>query len=370
MVAALHGMIVTYSKPVSCAMANLLLNWALKNLLRGEINLLRRNHVFGFLLIAMTLLAGCDMQGAGIVTQVVEPPTSPPTNTVVPIISMTPRFTATLIPTSTFIPSITVSPTNTAIPPTFAQPATLTPTPVVSGSIVPNSGSINMRAGPGTNFKVLQRVDAGTTLQIIAANETRDWYMVRLDDGTSGWIMESLLLISDVDRVPAYSELQLTQIAEAPTTEPSTPGVPGTPGAAPTLRARQPTRNDVLAYCDNPGFPSYKGKTFKPGTEITIYWNWFAATPEQIQDHIDYGQYEVTVDGKALENWSNYRTSVVRQDGKYNVYWYVPLGAPEVGEHTISYKLTWKQKIEDGEKSFGPGGDEETNTGSCVFTVK
>jgi hypothetical protein len=52
------------------------------------------------------------------------------------------------------------------------------------------------------------------------------------------------------------------------------------------------------------------------------------------------------------------------------VYWFIPLDMLDVGQYRINYKLTWTQRISDGEKTFGPGGDEEVNTGSCIFTVK
>jgi hypothetical protein len=147
-----------------------------------------------------------------------------------------------------------------------------------------------------------------------------------------------------------------------------------------TLRPRSVGRNDVLAYCDLPDFKSDAGKSFAKTTAINVYWSWFARTPEQIQDHLDHARYDVSLDSKdgenwkavrTFDNWRNYQTGVVKQSAiRYYVYWFIPLDMLDTGQYRINYKLTWTQRISDGEKTFGPGGSEEVNTGSCIFTVK
>ena len=103
-----------------------------------------------------------------------------------------------------------------------------------------------------------------------------------------------------------------------------------------------------------------------------IYWSWWAKTPELLDDHINQAEYDVKLDDQPILNWRSFKSEVAKnpKDGNYWVYWYVPVGSPPPGEHTISFKLTWKQQITDGIKKFGPGGDEESNEGSCVFTIQ
>jgi hypothetical protein len=71
-----------------------------------------------------------------------------------------------------------------------------------------------------------------------------------------------------------------------------------------------------------------------------------------------------------LKDWRNYKTEVIRLGSDYYVYWYVPIGTPLPGEHKIEYKVMWQQKISDGYKTYGPGGDTVEDTNTCVFTVK
>jgi hypothetical protein len=203
-------------------------------------------------------------------------------------------------------------------------------------------------------------------------NDTKDWYNVRLEDGSrEGWLSAPLVTVGST-AIPVLSTADFDQRTKE-ALQPTVAVAAGTtnPDALPTPR-KSPLRlrTDVLAYCDSKtnGEPR---KTFTVDTPVTIYWSWFAKTPEQLADHISYADYVVTVDGKPLSNWRTYQSNVVRQaDGNYYVFWFVPVGTPAAGEHKIDYKLTWKQKITDGFGTFGPGGDEESNTGTCVFTVK
>jgi len=96
-----------------------------------------------------------------------------------------------------------------------------------------------------------------------------------------------------------------------------------------------------------------------------------AKQPELLTDYINYATYKVSVDDQELTNWRNFKTDVIKlSDGNYYVFWYVPIGMPTVGEHKITYNLTWSQQITDGYKTYGPGGAQQVDNGSCVFTVK
>jgi serine/threonine protein kinase len=144
------------------------------------------------------------------------------------------------------------------------------------------------------------------------------------------------------------------------------------PTATPVATARppgMPVTGDVLAYCDNPGNGEPR-KAFFDGTPVTVYWSWYARTPEQIKAHLDNSDYQVRVDGRYLMNWRDYATDVLKIRDRYYVYWYVPIGIPTPGEHRIEYKVSWTQRIEDGFKTFGPGGEVESETGACVFSIR
>jgi serine/threonine protein kinase len=166
--------------------------------------------------------------------------------------------------------------------------------------------------------------------------------------------------------VPTYTPMPATTTPGS-ATFPSLRG----PTATPQVTARppgMPVTGDVLAYCDNPSNGEAR-KYFVDNPPITIYWSWFARTPEQIQDHLDNAEYEVRVDGRPLDNWRAFMTDVLKIHDRYYVYWYVPIGLQTPGEHRVAYKVSWKQQISDGFRTFGPGGEVETESGSCVFVI-
>jgi Bacterial SH3 domain len=334
--------------------------------------LLHRLQAIGLTLWVMTTLVACGINAeSGPSTVVI---TLPPTKTLDGNIrSMTPRLTATLIPSITPTPSITPPASETPLPPTDTPTPPPPPTAAVRGTVKFNSPAVNLREGPGENFKVLQPVRAGTPLTVIGLNEAKTWYIVQLDGGTEGWLLADLVIVANETPIPVFSAADLTQRAVQATQVASSGGTPG-PGqvvGGPTRVPGVHRQGDVLAYCDSKtnGEPP---STFTAGTAVTIYWSWFAKEPVQLADHVDYAEYDVRVDGQPLSNWQDFKSSVLHstRDGNYYVYWYVPIGSPPPGKHTIEYKLTWKQKISDGFKTFGPGGDEESNTGSCVFTIQ
>jgi hypothetical protein len=51
------------------------------------------------------------------------------------------------------------------------------------------------------------------------------------------------------------------------------------------------------------------------------------------------------------------------------VGWTIPVGTLEAGQHEASVEITWGAPITDGFDAFGPGTENETDGGSCVFTV-
>jgi hypothetical protein len=50
-------------------------------------------------------------------------------------------------------------------------------------------GSVNLREGPGTNYKVVRTVKKGTSLAIL--EEKKDWLRVRLEDGKEAWVSKA-----------------------------------------------------------------------------------------------------------------------------------------------------------------------------------
>ncbi len=328
-------------------------------------------------LVAASVLSACDFGGSPTIpTQVFVIPTS----TLAPILTATGRFTATPIPSDTLIPSITVSPTDSPPPPTDTLVPSPTPTATVMAVVRTDSGQVNVRTGPGATYKKIGMLIAGNQIQVLFVSTDGKWTLVQLDDGSQGWVSTSLVtLLNPSATVPALTTPELTQYAQLSTSISltSTALSPSTPQAF-TVAANAPTHvptinhaTDELAYCDQRSdAANMRNKKFTDGAQVVVFWSWVAQTSQQIADQIANAQYEVTVDGLLIANWSNYESPVAQQkDGSYIVYWFVPLGTPASGTHHIVYKLTWKQPITDGKDQYGPGTNNPTNTGTCSFTV-
>ncbi len=340
----------------------------------------RRPAVGGALLILLGLLSACGLNiPSTIPTKVLVIPTS----TLAPILTATERFTATPIPSDTLIPSPTAPPTDTLPPPTATVTPSVTPTPVLQGVVRSDGAEINLRGGPGLNYKKLGTLITGSKVQVIATSTDTKWTLVQLDDGSQGWVSSSFVtMLNPSATVPALTTPQLTAQAQLGTAISLTQAALAPTSGVLTPQANAPTHvpsidltTDVLAYCDNPDANAKRNKVFTSGSPVVVFWSWVAKTPEQIQDQLNNAQYTVTVDGLLIGDWQNYASPVKQQTdpklgSSYIVYWFVPIGQPAVGTHHIVFKLTWKQTISDGVSNYGPGSDNPANTGTCSFSVK
>lgn len=60
---------------------------------------------------------------------------------------------------------------------------------------------VNLRSGPGNQYRILELLTTGTTLETL--QETEGWTQVRMGDGTSGWVPSQYL----AERRPARERL-------------------------------------------------------------------------------------------------------------------------------------------------------------------
>lgn len=173
---------------------------------------------------------------------------------------------------------------------------------------------------------------------------------------------------------PLPAESIPTVTPEAGDTETPTPesDATNTPRPSPTFDGTvQPPRTgyDVLAYCEQ--FNEVP-PPLAEGTTIDIFWGWIAATETYLQQHVSNVVYEVRLDGELLDDWRLYANEPrQRADGNWEQYWFVPITEPlPAGTHTITYRVTWRNSIFDGYEAFGPGTENEIDTGSCTFEIR
>jgi len=385
-----------------------------------------------------------------------------PTATFLPIPSALPRYTATPVPTRTPLPTFTFTPTLTPIPPTNTLSPTPTLTPTIVG-IVQSLQRVNLREGPGTDFREIDALAPGSGVQILGQDASGSWLNVRLEDGREGWLSARLVFLPPTPTVvvtptllagaaallagsplptailgggtvtptpppnvitptpprtaaaaassPTASQpfipivnldsLNLTAtalVSNAATPSPTItiertpervltllpsptfiPGVtlpppptPGTPqSVAPAAPAEQVNRAnaiDVFAFCDRAAF-GLSAPSLRAGSEIDIYWAWFAREEQQVRDHIDASSVDLRVNGTPIPNVNQYRTAIRPQGLDYVAYWYVPYGPLAAGDYEITYVVTWSRDISDGYESFGPNTDKPFEQESCSFRV-
>jgi hypothetical protein len=156
-----------------------------------------------------------------------------------------------------------------------------------------------------------------------------------------------------------------TQIVQLtpPTTIPIT-----APAAQANASIRQSVR--VFALCDDRTLGITAPTNLASGSTIVVWWAWIARTQDQIQQHLNIGEYAVFVDGNQLDRTWDFRTQAERRGNEWIVYWYVPYEVPLTsGQHQISYRVSWQAPISDGIATYGPGGIP-FEEGSCTFNVR
>jgi hypothetical protein len=128
---------------------------------------------------------------------------------------------------------------------------------------------------------------------------------------------------------------------------------------------------DVFAFCDNVrAYGIGAPKNLTAGSTIDIYWAWFAADEQQVQQHVGAAVHDLRLNGQPLPNVDQYRTRIRREGDGYAVYWYVPYGPLAAGNYEVTYSLTWTRQITDGNRFYGPETSIPFEQESCKFTVK
>lgn len=66
-----------------------------------------------------------------------------------------------------------------------------------------NSNVLNVRSLPSTNGEIVTSLSAGSTFPINGRNEAGDWLHVQLEDGSTGWVLATLVSVDgDVNQLP------------------------------------------------------------------------------------------------------------------------------------------------------------------------
>ncbi|MBX3012102.1 MAG: SH3 domain-containing protein [Caldilineaceae bacterium] len=194
--------------------------------------------------------------------------------------ALVPTFTATAVepPTATAEP-----PTNTPAPPPVeptaeaAAEAPPTDTPAPQAKLTVREQAINVRNGPGTAYGLVGSAEANQTFDIIAKNQTGDWWQVCCVNGQQGWVFGELARVENTAAVPVAANIQAAPVAVAPAATQPPAAAPTTappPTATPQPAAPPPPADDPCANIGGDGckFKVREGPKFAPngGTEIKL----------------------------------------------------------------------------------------------------
>ncbi len=150
-----------------------------------------------------------------------ETPTPTQTPTITPTPSITP--TPTITPTPSITPTPTITPTPSSTPdPTDTPPPTETPTPDAASFTV-NHPAVNVRMGPGINYRIIGAIERGETFRPSGRNSVVDYWLEFDYNGQKGWTYSRYMIVVREDLIP---------VVVTPTPEPS-PTPTFTPTSAP-----------------------------------------------------------------------------------------------------------------------------------------
>ncbi|MCY4021532.1 MAG: SH3 domain-containing protein [Chloroflexi bacterium] len=185
--------------------------------------------------------------------------------------------------------------------------------------------------------------------------------------------LESINLTATVLVANAASPVPgLAEASVRPTDEPAQPTRPRADSVDLPTRVPAAPRSgvDVFAFCNNPVYGIGAPSNLTAGSTIEIFWAWFASTDAYLRQHIANATHELRINGTQISNVDQFR-SAPRQRGRDQVvYWYVPYGPLEVGNYRITYRVTWRNAINDGYQAYGPGTGTEFEEESCNFVVR
>jgi hypothetical protein len=106
------------------------------------------------------------------------------------------------------------------------------------------------------------------------------------------------------------------------------------------------------------------------GHPVIVMWGWSAATEGQVRDYIRTRIEAVTFDGVELHGEQKGEIPYDDAAKLFRAVWMAEIGVIDPGLHTLTYRLTFSEKIFDGKEYYGPGTGRETQEDTCEIEVK
>lgn len=95
------------------------------------------------------------------------------------------------VSTALILPNVAIS----SLPDLSGSVVNPTPIPPVTGNAATiNTGRLNVRQGPGTNFAVITFVSRGNVVQLLGRTADNLWLLVKIPDGRQGWLSAAYVI--------------------------------------------------------------------------------------------------------------------------------------------------------------------------------
>jgi hypothetical protein len=183
---------------------------------------------------------------------------------------------------------------------------TPTPTPTPRPYLTASQSGINLRSGPGTDYKVVGVLPQGETLEIVGRNNESTWWLIATQEGMFAWVSADLVTSTNLhNSIPVVTIPSLLTWATpgAPPQEQSSAGETQVAGVAPIpfIPTGTPTPNASAQRQYVEDMPSYKrlrGHLLVPPVSASVSPDGaLIAITERIK------LYTVTTDGALSHIW-------------------------------------------------------------------
>ncbi len=167
--------------------------------------------------------------------------------------------------------------------------------------------------------------------------------------------------------------------------QPATPTTPAPAATAVVLPSLTPTQPPTARPTDKPADtelpPVYISalctlmarpvrSDFPAGHPAIVVWGWSAKTEEQVREYIRVSTVVVTFDGIEIPGQQQGDVPFDEKANLYKAVWTSNIGIPKLGIHTVTYLLTFSEKLFDGFDYYGPGAGKEKQEDKCEIDVK
>jgi uncharacterized protein YraI len=130
------------------------------------------------------------------------------------------------------LPALSDAPAKPAQSPAGVSSKAITATMSITGTVTTVGESLNLRAGPGTNYAVIGVRSPGDTLALAGRNKSTEWLAVALPDGKEiGWVSSSFVRpAGDPAQLPITDRVNAAAPVAVPGAQRQTPAATGLTG--------------------------------------------------------------------------------------------------------------------------------------------